>query len=47
MGIPSKTCELDLIPTEFMKKVLLHCTPAITKVANLSLTQETSMKNGS
>ena len=33
----SRTCELDIISTEFLKKVLVHCTPAITKVVNLSL----------
>ena len=37
MDMPSKTCELDLIPTEFLKKVLVHCIDAITKVVNLSL----------
>ena len=33
----STTCELDIIPTKFLKKVLSHCIPAITKVVNLSL----------
>ena len=33
----STICELDIIPTEFLKKVLMHCIPAITKVVNLSL----------
>ena len=37
MEMPSRTCELDLIPTEFLKKVLVPCIPAITKVINLSL----------
>ena len=37
MEMPSKTCELDLILTEFLKKVLVYCIPAITKVVNLSL----------
>ena len=37
MGMPSSTSELDIIPTEFLKKVLVHCIPAITKVVNLSL----------
>ena len=37
MEMPLKTCELDLIPTEFLKKVLVHHIPAITKVVNLSL----------
>ena len=30
MEMPSTTCELDLIPIEFPKKVLVHCIPAIT-----------------
>ena len=37
MEMPSRTCELDLIPIESLKKVLVHCIPAITKVVNLSL----------
>ena len=37
MEMPFRTCELDIIPTEFLKKVLVHCIPAITKVVNLSL----------
>ena len=37
MEMPSTTCELDIIPTEFLKKVLMHCIPTITKVVNLSL----------
>ena len=37
MEMPSRTCKLDLIPTEFLKKVLDQCIPAITKVVNLSL----------
>ena len=37
MEMPSTTCELDIISTEFLKKVLTHCIPAITKVVNLSL----------
>ena len=37
MEMPSRPCERDLIPTEFLKKVLVHCTPTITKVFNLSL----------
>ena len=37
MEMPSRTCELDLIPTEFLKKVLVHCIPTVTKVINLSL----------
>ena len=37
MEISSTTCELDIIPTKFLKKVLMHCIPALTKVVNLSL----------
>ena len=37
MEMPSRTCELDIIPTKFLKKVLMHCISAITKVVNLSL----------
>ena len=40
MEMPSRTCELDIIPTEFLKKVLVHCIPAIAKVVNLSLSME-------
>ena len=35
--MPSTTCKLDIIPTKFLKKVLMHCIPALTKVVNLSL----------
>ena len=35
--MPSTTCELDIIPTELLKKVIAHCIPAINKVVNLSL----------
>ena len=37
MEMPSTTCDLDIIPTEFLKKVLVHCVPAVIKVVNLSL----------
>ena len=37
MEMPLKSCELDLIPTEFLKRVFVHCIPAITKVIHLSL----------
>ena len=37
MEMPSTTCELDIISTKFLKKVLTHCIPALTKVVNLSL----------
>ena len=38
--MPSRTCELDIIPMEFLTKVLVHCIPTITKVVNLSLSTE-------
>ena len=34
MEMASKTCELDWIPKEFLKKVLGHCIPAMTKIVN-------------
>ena len=37
MEMSSTTCELDIIPTKFLKKVLSHFIPAITKVVNLSM----------
>ena len=37
MEMPSRTCELGIIPMEFLKKVLAYCIPAKTKVVNLSL----------
>ena len=37
MEMSSTTCKLDIIPTKFLKKVLSHCIPALTKVVNLSL----------
>ena len=40
MEICHKTCELDLIPTEFLGKILVHCIPAINKVVNLSLNMQ-------
>ena len=29
-GMPSKTCQLDIIPTDKLKEVLQGCLPAIT-----------------
>ena len=37
MGMPSKSCELDILPTTLLKKVLKHCLPSIAKIVNLSL----------
>ena len=45
MEMPSRTCELDIIPMEFLKEVLLHCIPSITKVVNLSLSMGTFFKD--
>ena len=39
------TCELDIIPMEFLKKVLVHCIPVITKVVNLSLSMGNFFKD--
>ena len=37
IGMPSKSCELNTIPTIFLKKVLKQCLPSIAKIVNLSL----------
>ena len=37
LGMPSKSYELDILPTTFLKNVLKHCLPSITKIVNLSL----------
>ena len=37
MDKPTKSCKLDIIPTRLLKQVLHSCTPAITKIINLSL----------
>ena len=47
MEMPSTTCQLDIIPTKFLKKVIMHCIPALTKVVNLSLSLGISSKTGS
>ena len=47
MEMPSITSELDIIPIEFLKKVLVHCIPAIIKVVNLSLSLGNFFKTGS
>ena len=39
MGMQSKSCELDPIPTTLLKEVLHIVSPIITKIANLSLCQ--------
>ena len=40
MEMPKKSCEIDTIPTELLKKVLKHCMPTLTKLINLSLNTE-------
>ena len=37
IGMPSKSCELNILPTTFLKKVLKCCLPSIAKIVNLSL----------
>ena len=37
LGMPSKSCELDTVPTTFLKKVFKNCLPSIAKIVNLSL----------
>ena len=37
MGMPTKSCKLDIIPTRLLKQVLYSCIPAIIKIINLSL----------
>ena len=36
-GMPSKTCQLDIIPTDKLKEVLEECLPALTHITNSSL----------
>ena len=45
MEMPSRTCELDIIPMEFLKKVLVHCILAIAKVVSLSLSMGNFFKD--
>ena len=37
LGMPSKSCKLNILPTTFLKKVLKHCLPSIAKIVNISL----------
>ena len=39
MNLKDKHCELDIIPTSTLKKILDACLPAITQIVNLSLTR--------
>ena len=45
MGMPSKSCELNILPTTFFKKILKHCIHSIAKIVNL-WSQENSMTTG-
>ena len=36
-GMPLKTCQLDIIPTDKLKEVLEGCLPAVTHITNSSL----------
>ena len=36
-GMPSKTCQIDIIPTDTLKEVLEGCLPTITHITNSSL----------
>ena len=36
-GMPSKICQLDIIPTDKLKDILEGCLPAITHITNSSL----------
>ena len=37
MKMPDKSCELDIMTTSLLKRVLNSCLPAIARVVNLSL----------
>ena len=37
MGMPTKTCKSDIIPTKLLKEVLPAIIPALTKIVNLSI----------
>ena len=41
-GMPLKTCQLDIIPTDKLKVVLEGCLPAITHIKNSSLDTSSS-----
>ena len=44
MGMQSKTCKLDQIPTNKIKQVLQSCLPSLTKIVDLSLNTGTFTK---
>ena len=46
MEMPTKTCESDIIPTKPLKEILPTIIPALTKIANLSINNGYSLKNG-
>ena len=37
MGMPTKTCASDIVPTKLLKEVLPATIPALTKIVNLSI----------
>ena len=37
MGMKTKSCEIDPIPTELLKKFLVEVLPTITRIINISL----------
>ena len=45
MGMQSKTCKLDQIPTNKLKQVLQSFLPSLTKIVNLSLNSGTFNEN--
>ena len=38
-GMPAKMCDMDIIPTKFLKDTLSGLLPMITKIANASMTE--------
>ena len=39
MSMKTKSCELDVMPTNILKQIIDNCLPAVTKLVNLSLEQ--------
>ena len=46
MKMPSKSCELDMLTTSLLKRVLDSCLPAIARVVNLLLDKGGFCTNG-
>ena len=40
MEMPTKTCEMDIIPTKLLKEIPPTIIPALTKIANISINNE-------